>query len=56
MTTRDEIIDLLTKRCENELDYYDVANESAEEVEYRLIIEFILDTMLDVWKGENNAN
>ena len=56
MTTRDEIIDSLAEKCEYELDYYDVVNESAEEVEYRLIVEFVLDTLLDVWKGGNNAN
>ncbi len=55
MATRDKIIDSLTEKCENELDYYDVVNESAEEVEYRLIVELILDTMLDVWKGENDV-
>ncbi len=56
MTTRDEIIDSLTEKCENELDYYDVVNESAEEVEYRLIVEFILDYIFGVWQGEKNAD
>ena len=56
MTTRDEIIDVLTHKCENELDYYDIVNESDETVEYRLIVEFIVNTVLSVWKGEDNAD
>lgn len=56
MATRDEIIDSLTERCESELDYYEIVNESAEKVEYRLIVEFIFDTMLDVWKDGNDAD
>ena len=56
MTTRDEIIDSLTDKCENELDYYDVVNERREEIDYRQIVELIVETIFDVWKGGNNAN
>ena len=56
MTTRDEIIDSLTEKCESELNYYDIVNESAEEVEYRMIVEFVLDTIFGFWKDGNNAD
>lgn len=56
MTTRDEIIDLLTEKCESELDYYEIVNECAETVEYRLIVEFVLDSILGVWKDGKNAD
>lgn len=56
MSLRDEIIDLITKKCENELNYYDVVNESAEMVDFRLITEFISGVIFDVWKDEKNAD
>ena len=49
MVVRDELIDSIAKSCEKELNYYDVVNESAEMVEYRLIVEFILEIIFDVW-------
>ena len=53
MPIREEIIKSLVEKCENELDYYDIVNESAEMVEFQLIVEFIVDCILDVWRGEN---
>lgn len=53
MVTREEIINSLVEKCEYELNYYDIVNESAEMVEFRLIVEFILDCILDVWRVEN---
>lgn len=52
MPTREEIIDAITKKCEDELNYYDVVNESAEMVEFRMIVEFILDTVFGVWSDK----
>ncbi len=56
MSVREEIVNSMVKKCENELNYYDIVNESAEMVEYKLIIEFILDQILGVWKGDKNAD
>ena len=53
MPTRDEIIRLLVEQCESELNYYDVVNECAEEIDFQLIVEFILQNVFDVWRGEN---
>ena len=55
MTIRKEIINSLTQRCENKLDYYDLVNERTEEIDFRLIVEFILDCILDVWDEEKNS-
>lgn len=56
MQTKEQIIDLLTEKCESELDYYEIVNECAEKVEYRLIVELIVDTILEVWKEGKDAN
>ena len=53
MPTRDEIINAMVKKCEEELNYYDVVNESAEMVEYDLIVEFILDAIFCFWRGKD---
>ena len=49
MPTRDEITRLLVEQCENELNYYDIVNERKEEVDFQLIVEFILQNVFDVW-------
>lgn len=56
MATKEQIIDLLTEKCETELDYYEIVNERSEEVNYRLIVEFVLDNIFDVWKDGKNAD
>ena len=53
MPTREEIITAMAKKCEDELNYYDVVNESAEMVEYDLIVEFILDYIFSVWSDKD---
>lgn len=49
MTIREEIINSLIQRCENKLDYYDLVNERAEQIDYGQIVTFILDCIFDVW-------
>ena len=56
MPTKDEIIDALTEKCEGEFDYYELVNEHREEVNFRLIVEYIVDIIFDVWEGGNNAD
>ena len=56
MARKEELIDSLTDRCEMELNYYDLVNERNEEIDFRPIVEFIVDTILDVWKDGKNAN
>lgn len=56
MARKEELIDSLTVKCEMELNYYDLVNERNEEIDFRLIVEFIVDTILDVWKDGKNAN
>lgn len=50
MLGREEITELIVKKCENELNYYDIVNECDEMVEFRQIVEFILDCFFDVWR------
>lgn len=39
----EELKKQLVEACERKLDYYDVVNESAEQVEYRKIIDFLIE-------------
>ena len=48
MAIRDEIINFIVERCENEIEYYDVVNERNEEIDYQLITEFIFECMNSV--------
>lgn len=56
MAKKEELIDSLTDKCEIEFDYYDLVNERNEEIDFRPIVELIVDTILDVWKDDKNAN
>ena len=57
MITRDELIDLIVKKCENKFDYWEIASECAEMVNFRPIVEFVIDSTICVWKKEDdNAN
>ena len=40
--------DRLIKLCEQELDYYDIVNESNETVEFGLIIEFLTEKYIEI--------
>ena len=53
MSIKESITNAIVRKCEDELNYYDVVNESAEMVEYDLIVEFILDAIFSVWSDED---
>lgn len=50
MLNREKILELIVKKCESELNYHDIVNEYDEMVEFRLIAEFIVDCIFDVWR------
>ncbi len=50
MATKEEIKESLVEQCEEELDYYDIVNERKEEIDFNLIVEFILERIFDVWE------
>lgn len=52
MTIRDEIIDSLAEKCESKLDYYELVNERTETIDFRLIVEFVLDCVFGVWEKD----
>ena len=56
MASKENLIDLLTDKCEIELNYYDLVNERNEEIDFRPIVELIVDTILEVWKDGKDAN
>ena len=47
----DELKNRLVALCENQLDYYDIVNESDESVEYGLIIEFLFERLAEMMTG-----
>ena len=55
MPTRDVIAELLVEKCKTELDYYELVNERTETIDYRAIVELVLQSVFDVW-GEEDAN
>lgn len=56
MATKNELIDSLTDKCEIEFKYGEIVNDFIREIDFRPIVEFIVDTILGVWKGEDNAD
>ena len=50
MALREEIINSVVEKCEAELDYYDIVNERTEQIDFGLIVEFIMDYILSVWE------
>ena len=56
MPIREDLIKTLTEKCEDRFEYEDLVNEYTEEVDFSLIIEFILDYIFGVWQGEKNAD
>lgn len=52
MTIRDEIIDSLAEKCENKLNYYELVNEMTEKIDFRPIVEFVLDCVFGVWEED----
>lgn len=56
MASKENLIDLLTDKCEIELNYYDLVNERIKEIDFRPIVELIVDTVLEVWKDGKDAN
>ena len=46
----EEIINSVVEKCEAELDYYDIVNERTEEIDFGLIVEFIMDYIFSVWE------
>lgn len=53
MARKEALIDSLIDKCEIEMNYYDLVNERNEKIDYRPIVELIVDTVLEVWKGGN---
>lgn len=47
----DELKKQLTEACERKLDYYDVVNESAEQIEYGLIVDFLFEQIAGLMTG-----
>ena len=47
----DELKNRLVALCENQLDYYDIVNESDESVEYGLIIDFLFERLAEMMTG-----
>ena len=47
----DELRETLVLACKQKLDYYDVVNESAEMVEYGMIIDFLFDRIAEMMMG-----
>ena len=41
----DDLKKQLVDACERELDYYDIVNETSEQVEFGLIIDFLFDRL-----------
>ena len=54
----EELKKQLAEACERQLDYYDVVNESGEQVEYGLIIDFLFEQIAGIIRGraENGEN
>lgn len=50
----DELKKQLAAMCERDLDYYDIVNESAEAVEYGLIIDFLFERVADMMQGRDD--
>lgn len=47
----EELKKQLAEACQEKLDYYDVVNESAEMVEYGMIIDFIFEQIAGLMTG-----
>ena len=56
MSIREDAIKTLTEKCEDTFEYEDVVDEYRGKVNFGLIVEFILDYIFGVWKGEDNAD
>lgn len=55
MSIRNDAIDALVVKCKHEFAYEDIVNENSETVDYKPIIELVLDTIVNIWrdsKGE----
>lgn len=50
----DEMKKQLAEMCERELNYYDIVNESAEAVEYGLIIDFLFERVAEMMQGRTD--
>lgn len=50
MPTKEEIKESLVEQCENELGFYDIVDKRSEEIDFDLIVEFILERIFEVWK------
>lgn len=51
----DELKNQLEQMCEQELDYYDIVNESDETIAYGLIIEFLFERVAEMMSGGNHG-
>lgn len=47
----DDLSGVLAQECRKRFDYYDVINESAEQIDYEKIISFVLQNYIDILKS-----
>lgn len=47
----DDLPGVLAKECRERFDYYEVVNESFEQIDYEKVISFVLQTYIDILKS-----
>jgi hypothetical protein len=56
MSIRNDAIDALVAKCKGKFTYEDIVNENSGTVDYKPIIELVLDTIVNVWGDSKNAD